>query len=113
MVRIYVPKLNSLQSPGILNLCKAGIWGNYTRGPDLRECPKLLSGGRGRGGGGSHYFKGKTSNQMFLSLLICFHLLSLHFLFGFFLPFFFFSTLVVNTLKLVIEGLEGAVYTGH
>lgn len=67
------------------------------------------------GGGGvvSHYFKGKTSNQMFLSLLICFHLLSLHFLFGFFLLLFIFSTLVVNTLKLVIEDLEGAVYKGY
>lgn len=49
---------------------------------------------------------------MFLSLLICFHLLSLHFLFGFFL-FFFFSTPVVNTLKLVIEDLESAVYKGR
>lgn len=50
---------------------------------------------------------------MFLSLLICFHLLSLHFLFGFFLLLFIFSTLVVNTLKLVIEDLEGAVYKGY
>lgn len=68
----------------------------------------------GVAGVGSHYFKGKTSNQMFLSLSICFHLLSLHFLFGFFLFFFFsfFSTPVVNTLKLVIEDLEGAVYKG-
>ena len=55
--------------------------------------------------GGSHYFKGRTSNQMFLSLLIRFHLLSLHFLFGLFLSLFFFSTPVANTLKLVIEDL--------